>query len=154
VKERKLRPNWNEIFMNVAYEVARMSTCRKIHVGAAIVKDKRIISIGYNGVPSGWRHCDEVFTGNEEDFLKKHHEWSNYHEIHAEMNAIAFAAKNGISTQGAELYCTHSPCVNCSKIIVQSGIERVYYAELYDGHAIDFLREAGVEVIHFNPKDF
>jgi len=149
-----MRPFWNEIFMNVAYEVARMSTCRKIHVGAVIVKDKRIISIGYNGVPSGWQHCDEVFTGNEEDFLKKHHEWSNYHEIHAEMNAIAFAAKNGISTQGAELYCTHSPCVNCSKIIVQSGIKKVYYAELYDKHAINFLKKAGMEVIHFNPKGF
>lgn len=149
-----MRPLWNEIFMNVAYEVARMSTCRKIHVGAVIIKDKRIISIGYNGVPSGWQHCDEIFRGNEEDFLKKHHEWSNYHEIHAEMNAIAFAAKNGISTEKAELYCTHSPCINCSKIIVQSGIKKVYYAELYDRQAIDFLREAGVEVIHFNPKDF
>jgi len=161
------RPTWNELFMNIADSISCRSTCAKIHVGAVLVKENRIISIGYNGVPSGREHCIDYFRKyfNEhykekfesfsdyllsEAFLEEHKKWSGENELHAEANAIAFASKNGISTYNSILYITHSPCFNCSKLIIQAGIDAVYYVEEYDSKALLFLAKSAVKIRRMN----
>lgn len=126
-------------FMGIAKLIAAESKCVSMSVGAIIVKNDRIIASGYNGTPAGHPNCCDVVAVDEDDFLhnnKKiardnHHEWSKGNEIHAELNAIIFAAKNGISIDGAVMYCTHSPCQDCAKAITQSGIKKVVYNEKY-----------------------
>ncbi|HPI82018.1 MAG TPA: deaminase [Candidatus Paceibacterota bacterium] len=118
-------------FMKTAFLFAEESKCVSYHVGAVIVKDKRIISIGYNGTPPGLPNCDEVFDKDNFD-REAHHHWSKDNEIHAEMNALAFAAKTNIETEGADMYITTSPCNDCLKNISMTGIKNVYYLYLYD----------------------
>ena len=140
--------------------VAGQSTCCRLNVGAVLVKDNRVISIGFNGVPSGQKHCEEHFdevckkagTSKEEyfktkEFMDIHGKFSNENELHAEQNAILFAAKNGIATAGATLYVTLSPCINCAKVIVAAGIKTVYYKDLYDRSqdGIVFLAKNGID---------
>ena len=111
----------DELYMEIVKLVAQRSTCLRKQVGAILVKEGRIITTAYNGPPSGFPHCDEsscLGTGCERS-------------IHAEMNAIAFAAKHGVSIEGSTLYCTMSPCINCAKVILNSGIVRVVYFEEY-----------------------
>lgn len=131
-------------FMKTAFLFADESKCVSHHVGAVIVKDFRIISIGYNGTPPGLPNCNEVFDPFEFD-RETHHIWSKDNEIHAEMNAIAFAAKTNIETQGADMYVTVSPCNDCLKNISMTGIKNVYYLYLYD--KID-LNQALLEVVN------
>ena len=134
--------------MEIALLVARRSTCLRRMVGAVIVKDKRILSTGYNGAPSGVRHCIE--TGCLREQLKvpsgQRHELCR--GIHAEQNAIIQAAYHGVSIKGATLYCTNLPCSICSKMIINAGIRHILYQ---DGYADDMSREmfgeAGVEVV-------
>ncbi len=131
---------WERFFIKTVKNVAKLSTCYKYQIGCIIVKDKRIISIGYNGTPEKWSHCVD-----NKYFHSKY-------EIHAEMNAIGFASRTGISLQGSDLYTTHLPCFSCAKIIVASGIERVYYIEDYhdktvDDDTVEFLKICNVEVI-------
>lgn len=114
-------------FMDIAKTIANESKCVSIGVGAVIVKDDRIISTGYNGTPSGSPNCCDV-VGNSIT-REQHHEWSKSNEIHAELNAIIFAAKNGIAINGSTMYCTHNPCPDCAKAITQSGIVKVIYKE-------------------------
>lgn len=118
-------------FMKTAFLFADESKCVSHHVGAVIVKDRRIISIGYNGTPPGLPNCNEVFNGDSFE-REKHHFWSKDNEIHAEMNALAFAAKTNIETEGADMYVTVSPCNDCLKNISMTGIKNVYYLYLYD----------------------
>ena len=126
------RKSWDEYFMEIAEIVKTRSTCLRRQVGAVIVKDNRIITTGYNGAPSGLKHCTEI-GGCERARLNipsgQRHELCR--ALHAEQNAIIQAAKLGISIDGATLYCTHQPCVLCAKIIVNSGIRRVVYGEGY-----------------------
>jgi len=131
-------------FKNVVNETAKLSTCQSKQVGALLVKDNRILSIGYNGVPSGQKHCNEIKFKDREE----HHRWSELNEIHAEMNCIAFAAKNGIATKDTTLIVQLSPCINCAKLIVASEIKEVYYSEKYDKDkfGIEFLQNCGVKV--------
>lgn len=154
------RPSWNDTFMNMAFEVARRSTCARIQVGCVLVKDKRVVSMGYNGSAPGALHCcdyfDELFETSfyknyksidvfkKRDFFKgKHKIYADEHEIHAEMNAISFAAKSGISTNNALIYCTDSPCIHCAKILIQAGIKGVYYKELYTEEGLSLLKKNG-----------
>lgn len=116
----------DKFFLNAAELLAKESKCISLKVGAVIVKDYRIISMGYNGTVSGAINCDEAFKYhcfNREE----HSSWSDSHEIHAEMNALMFAAKYGISVNDATLYCTHEPCDQCLKNIIQAGIKRIVY---------------------------
>jgi dCMP deaminase len=142
--------NEHQFFIDIANKVAEQSTCCRLKVGCVLVREGRIISIGYNGVPKGMKHCEdkfpEEFRKDYEHFRNVHHEWSNTHELHAEANAILFAAKEGISTKGATLYITFSPCINCAKIIASAGIKKVIYNEKYDrsSDGIDFLHELGI----------
>jgi dCMP deaminase len=117
------RASWDEYFMNIAIQAATRSTCDRKHVGAVIVKDKTILSTGYNGSIRGLPHCDDVG-----------HMMENGHciaTVHAEANAIIQAAKNGTAIDGADIYVTASPCWNCFKLIANSGIRRICYLEFY-----------------------
>lgn len=121
---------FDKTIMDMAHCMAKMSNCVKYQVGCIITLDTRIISTGYNGTPSGYTNCCDVFL--DFDMLTEinrieHRQWSADFEIHAEMNAIIHAAKHGIHLKGAVLYCTMQPCHNCLKHIVQSGIVEVLY---------------------------
>jgi len=121
----------HEFFMDTAIGLSQQSNCVSKQVGAVIVKDDRIISIGYNGSPSGFTNCSDVFDKN--DFNRnEHHEWSNIYEIHAEMNAVLYAAKNGIAIDDCEMYVTLKPCDQCLKNLIHSGITTIYYLNEYD----------------------
>jgi len=135
---------WQDAHMKVAEVYASLSSAVRLKVGCVIVKDKRIISIGYNGMPSGWSNeCEDFSETKKYTALKTKPE-----VLHAETNAIAKLARSSESGEGAELYCTHAPCLDCAKLIYQSGIEMVYYKHPYkkdDG--LSFLRMGGVGVI-------
>lgn len=148
-KENKL----HKIFMNVAYSIAEMSNCVSHKVGAIIVKDGRIISTGYNGTPAGYLNCCDKFHDYSTKQREEHHDFSEKFEIHAELNAILCAAKNGMSTNDCSLYCTLQPCNNCLKMICNSGIKEIYYNKVYDKSSIDeevlnMLNTSGVKLIH------
>ena len=141
---------WDGRFMDLAYLVATWSSCyqQNRHVGAVIVKDKRVMATGYNGAPSGIQSCDEK---GECLRRKLNIPSGTKHElcfaVHAEQNAVIQAAKHGINICGATLYCTHQPCVICAKIIINAGISRVVYKEGYpDEFSMQLFEEAGVIV--------
>ena len=135
------RVSWEHYFMNIAKEAATRSTCDRKHVGAVIVRDRTILSTGYNGSIRGTPHCDEVG-----------HLMENGHcvaTIHAETNAILQAAKNGVMIDGGELFITASPCWNCFKMLANAGIKKVYYGEFYrDERIFDVAKRLGIELIH------
>jgi len=128
------RTNWNQYFIDVAYVVASRATCSRKHVGAVIVRDKRILSTGYNGSISGQPHCND-----EGHMLENNH---CVRTIHAEMNAIAQAARSGVAIDNADIYVTASPCWNCFKVIINSGIKKIYYDEFYNDDRIFPIAEA------------
>ena len=133
-------------YMNVAEEFAKLSSARRLHVGCVIVKNDSIIGVGYNGMPSGWdNNCeDEVYDREENRNLLV----TKPEVLHAETNAIAKVAKSTNSTEGANMFITHAPCLNCSKIIAQTGIAKVFYKNIYrktDG--LEFLNKSNVECI-------
>jgi dCMP deaminase len=132
-------------FMDVAKRFAELSTARRLKVGAIVVKDDRVISIGYNGMPSGWDNNCENHVG----FVKEEPVYKTKPEVlHAETNAIAKLARSNESGLGADMFITHAPCMDCAKLIYQSGINTVYYRNAYrstDG--IDFLNQSKIEVV-------
>jgi dCMP deaminase len=135
----RVRVDWHQYFMNIASEVASRSTCDRKHVGAVIVRDKTILSTGYNGSVRGLPHCDDVG-----------HMMVDGHcvaTIHAEANAIIQAAKNGVRVDGADIYITASPCWNCFKIVSNAGIKNIYYGEFYrDDRIFDAAKQLGMHV--------
>ena len=139
-----MKPKLIDAYMKTAETFASLSTARRLHVGAIIVKDDRIISIGYNGMPSGWDNNCEYEEGDELGgyFLKTKPE-----VLHAETNAIAKLAKSTESGFGATLFITHAPCLDCAKLVYQSGINSVYYRNTYRSEdGLQFLQKAGVKV--------
>jgi dCMP deaminase len=131
------RPSWDEYFLGIAFQVARRSTCDRARVGAIIVKDRRILTTGYNGAPAGLPHCDDVGHLMVDGHCVR--------TLHAEQNAIIQAALHGVSVQGGTIYVTHQPCLTCAKMIINAGIVRVVYAGEYpDENSRAFLAEAGV----------
>lgn len=146
------RPSWPEYFMAITRMVAMRSTCLRRSVGAIIVKDKRILSTGYNGAPTGIRHCEEVGCIRQDASIPSGTRHELCRGLHAEQNAIVQAAYHGISIRGATLYCTNMPCVICSKMIINAGIEKVVYAEGYDDPLSEqFFKEANILVERFEP---
>ncbi len=134
------RVDWNTYFMNIAREAATRSTCDRKHVGAVIVRDKTILSTGYNGSIRGMPHCDEAGHQMENDHCVA--------TIHAEANAIIQAAKNGVNINGGEMYTTASPCWNCFKLSANSGIRRIYYGEFYrDQRSLEVAGRLGIELV-------
>ncbi len=144
------RPTLDEYFMEIASVVAKRSTCLRQHVGAVIVKDKRILATGYNGAPSGLPHCYDVGCLRDEMSVPSGERQELCRGVHAEQNAIIQAAKFGISVDGGTLYSTHCPCITCAKIIINAGIKRVVYGKEYaDKRGLELLREAGIDVQFF-----
>lgn len=144
------RPTIDEYFMNIAKVVATRSTCLRHHVGAVIVRDKRIISTGYNGSPKGLKHCLDIGCIRDQESIESGTKVEICRAIHAEQNAIIQAALHGTSTEGATLYCTHQPCIICAKMIINAGIIKVVYGEDYpDETAIELFNEANIEVIKY-----
>jgi dCMP deaminase len=142
------RPTWEEYFMDIALLVAKRSTCLRRAVGALIVKDKRILATGYNGAPTGIRHCAEVGCLREAMKIKSGQRHELCRGIHAEQNAIIQAAYHGVQIKGASLYCTNLPCSICTKMIINAGIKKIYYQEGYaDELSKDMLAETKIEVI-------
>lgn len=134
------RVDWHTYFMNIAHQAATRSTCDRKHVGAVIVRDKTILSTGYNGSIRGMPHCDDVGHLMENDHCVA--------TVHAESNAIIQAAKNGVRIEGAELYTTASPCWSCFKLIANAGIRVIYYGEFYrDRRSIEVAKELGIELV-------
>lgn len=132
------RMDRDELLGNIAQLVARRSTCLRLSVGAVLAQEGRIVSMGYNGAPSGMPHCEPETCGPDEVCDRT---------VHAEANCIAFAAKSGIETDGSTLYTTHSPCNDCAKLIINAGIKRVMYWELFrDIKPVNLLVAAGVKV--------
>jgi dCMP deaminase len=141
-----MKEKLKKAYMKTAETFAELSHARRLHVGAIVVKDDRIISIGYNGMPAGWdNNCEDQVDFNQdtcEPILKTKAE-----VLHAESNAIAKLARSSESAEGSTMFVTHSPCIECAKLIYQSGIGRVYYGEHYrDDAGINFLKASKVEV--------
>lgn len=142
------RPSWDTYFMNITALVAQRSTCTRRAVGAIIVKDKRILSTGYNGAPTGIRHCLEVGCLRESLQVPSGERHELCRGIHAEQNAIIQAAYHGVSVNSAVLYCTNQPCAICAKMIINAGIKKIYYQSGYtDALAQEMLTEAGIDLI-------
>jgi dCMP deaminase len=135
-----MRPTWDEYFLKIATAVAERSTCDRAHVGAVLVREKRILTTGFNGSPAGLEHCDEAGHLLIDGHCVR--------TIHAEINAIIQAALHGVSTNGATCYVTHFPCINCTKSLINAGVERVVYFNSYrvDENALKFYKQAGVEL--------
>ena len=145
---------WDKRFMEMAEVVATWSSCyqENRHVGAVVVKDKRILTTGYNGAPAGIKSCSDrgVCLRRERNIPSGTMQEVCY-AVHAEQNAICQAAKIGVSLDGATLYCTHQPCVICARIIINSGIKRVIYKHGYpDEFAMQLFSESGLEIIKFD----
>lgn len=142
------RPSWNAYFMSIAYLIAKRSTCLRRKVGALLVKDKRILSTGYNGAPSGFKHCLDIGCLRDELKIISGEQHEKCRAIHAEQNAIIQAALHGVSIKEATLYCTNQPCIICAKMLINAGIVKIYYSGGYpDDMAMEMLKEAGIEVI-------
>lgn len=154
-----MKPKLIKAYMKTAETFAELSTAKRLHVGAVIVKENRIISIGYNGMPSGWDNdCENRVYANEwtvdaNDWQYKDKDGHPYNlkskpeVLHAETNAIAKLAKSTESGDGATMFITHSPCLDCAKLVYQSGINSVYYRNSYrSDDGINFLEKAGVKV--------
>jgi len=142
-----MRPTWDDYFIDIAKHVATRSTCLRRHVGAIIVKDKRILSTGYNGAPRGLPHCDDIGCLREKLGIPSGQRQEICRGLHAEQNAIVQAALHGVPIQGGHIFCTHQPCVTCAKMIINAGIVRVVCAEEYpDELGRSMLAEAGIEL--------
>ena len=149
VENRNHRPSWDEYFMRIAMLAATRSTCLRRQVGAVIVKQKKVLATGYNGSPSGLRHCLDIGCLREEMGIPSGQRHELCRAIHAEQNAIIQAATSGVSIEGAILYSTTFPCILCAKMLINAGIKEIYIAEGYpDELSQSMMEEAGVVVNH------
>lgn len=145
-----MRPSWDEYFMEMVEVVKKRSTCLRRQVGAIIVKDKRIVSTGYNGAPKDCKHCEEVGCLRNELNIPSGERHELCRAIHAEQNAIVQAAANGTSIKGGTLYVTTQPCILCSKMIINAGIEKIVFKGDYpDELSLKMLKESKVRVVKF-----
>ncbi len=146
VKIKDKRVGWDEYFMNIAQEVATRATCDRKHVGALIVRDRVILSTGYNGSIRGLPHCDEVGHEMEDGHCVR--------TVHAEMNAIVQAAKNGVAIDGATIYTTASPCWICFKLVANAGIKMIVYGEHYREQRIfEVSKKLGISLIDLSTSE-
>ena len=125
------RPSWDEYFMDITSLVARRSTCMRRQVGAVMVKEKNILATGYNGTPSGITHCDVTGCLREQLNVPSGERHELCRGLHAEQNAIIQAARHGVNISDSVLYCTNSPCIICTKMLINAGIRKVVYLEGY-----------------------
>lgn len=139
-----MKQKWIDAFMDTAERFAKLSSAKRLQVGAVVVKDNRIISIGYNGMPSGWTNdCEEMLQLSDDSIELK----TKDEVIHAESNAILKLARDGESGNGSSLFCTHAPCIHCAKLIHGAGISKVYYRDTYrDSIGLEFLEKCNIEI--------
>ncbi len=148
------RPSWDQYFMEIAELVSSRSTCLRRQVGAVLVRDKHIISTGYNGAPRGVTHCLDMGCLRQQLGIPSGERHEMCRGTHAEQNAIIQAALHGVSTSGATLYCTHQPCVLCAKMLINAGVETIVFRGAYpDKLALELFNEAGVELIQWEPGE-
>ena len=147
-------------FMRILSEFAKLSHCTSKQVAAMAVKDGRIIATGINGTAPGYTNCDDIFDKNNFD-RELHHKFSETYEVHAEMNMILYAAKNGITLFGSTLYCSMMPCWNCIKHISVTGIKRIIYSNKYDllsesdeVSIYNYCNKLGIELVYLNLDDY
>ncbi len=142
-----LRPSWDEYFLEMAGLVAKRSTCLRRSVGAVLVKEKRILATGYNGAPSGLKHCFEIGCMRQKLKVPSGERHELCRALHAEQNALIQSSLYGISVKGATLYSTTQPCVICAKMLINAGIAEIVITQGYpDKMAMDFLKEAKIKV--------
>ena len=141
------RPDSDEYFLKIASVVAERSTCRRHHIGAVAVKDKHILATGYNGAPSGFKDCLELGCLRDELHIPSGERQEICRGIHAEQNVIIQASLHGVSLEGSTIYCTHTPCALCAKMLVNAKIKRyVSFGRYSDNSFIDLFKEAGIEL--------
>lgn len=137
-----MRPGWDEYFISIARTVAGRATCPRASVGAVVVRDQRILTTGYNGAPPGIAHCTELGCEMRDGHCVR--------TTHAEANAVVQGALYGVSLGGATVYCTHEPCLGCSKLLISAGVAHIVFENEYpDESARRLLAEAGVSVLHW-----
>ena len=147
MKKAAARPNVDEYFLKIASVVAERSTCRRHHVGAVAVRDKHILSTGYNGAAAGSKDCLELGCLRDELGIPSGERHEICRGIHAEQNAIIQASLHGVSLEGSTIYCTHTPCILCAKMLVNARIKRfVTFGSYNDSTFVDLFKEAGNEV--------
>ncbi len=149
------RPSWDQYFMTITRQVAERSTCLRAKVGAVIVRDRNILATGYNGSPAGLPHClDAGCLIYESHTPDGDVEQNCYRTIHAEMNAITQAARNGSAIRDADIYVTHTPCIHCLKVLINTGIRTVYYEKEYKLHTVaDLLKYARIKLVQVRPEE-
>lgn len=141
------RPSWDEYFMTLASEVATRTTCLRRGVGAVVVKDRRILATGYNGVPTGLAHCSETGCLRQQLGVPSGQRHEICRGLHAEQNAIIQAARYGTNIAGSSIYITTQPCVVCAKMIINAGIEEIVYKDPYDDElSLSMLKESGIKM--------
>ena len=152
-----IKPSFDDIYMDLASTLAKRSHCVKAQVGAVLTKDTRIVSLGYNGPPAGTHNCDLEWP---KEGCPRDSKGSCSLALHAEQNAILYAAKNSMSMEGTTLYVTLSPCIACARVIFTTGIKKVFYKDSYaafkglaSDEGVDFLQKFGVEVIKYVKKE-
>ncbi|HIH00380.1 MAG TPA: dCMP deaminase family protein [Thermoplasmata archaeon] len=144
------RPSYDEYFMEMAYVVAKRSTCLRRKVGAILVKEKHILSTGYNGAPKGFKHCSETGCLRENQNIPSGERHELCRGLHAEQNAIIQAAVFGVSIKGSVLYCTNTPCVVCVKMLINAGVTEIIYAGEYpDALAKQMMSESTLKIKRF-----
>ena len=145
-----MRPSWDEYFMEIADVVKKRSTCIRRQVGAILVKDKQILTTGYNGSPKNLEHCDKTGCKRQELNIPSGQRHELCRALHAEQNAIIQAAHNGVGINGSTLYVTTRSCVLCAKMCINAGISKIIYKGDYpDDMSNEMLEEAGIEMINF-----
>jgi dCMP deaminase len=146
-----MKEKFKRAYMQTAQTFAKLSSARRLHVGAIVVKDDRIISIGYNGMPAGWdNNCEDETLYEDGGVILK----TKPEVLHAETNAIAKLARSNESGLGADIFVTHAPCLDCAKLIYQSGIRAVYYGKDYrDTTGVEFLVKSGVAIEKLQTED-
>ena len=150
-----MRKDWDECFMNMCELLAKeRSTCVRLNTAAIITRHNRSVSMGYNGVPSGHKHCiDYDWCHNDGAYVldgRPHHDWSINNEIHGEMNAILYAAKEGIPLDGCTIYTLYSPCIECAKAIDTVGIQTVYYRHFYNDAGLNYCETRNIKTIYID----
>jgi dCMP deaminase len=149
-------PSFDDIYMDLAVNLSKKSHCVRMKVGAVLTKDTRIVSLGYNGPPAGTQNCDQEWPV---EGCPRDSKGSCSLALHAEQNAILYAAKNNVSVEGSTIYVTLSPCISCARIIFSTGIKKVYYLNSYAEYkgiptdeGVEFLKKYGVETIKYIPE--
>jgi dCMP deaminase len=149
----RARPDWDTYFMDMAKLASRRSSCLRRAVGAVLVKDRRLLATGYNGVPSGVEHCEVTGCLRERLNVPSGERHELCRGLHAEQNAIIQAAFHGVSIRGAVLYCTNLPCIICAKMLINAGVRRIVYLEGYaDALTGEMLKEVGMELVRLEER--